>query len=129
MIYRLHDAGRSASKRPKQRRDCVVRAISLALGMAYDDTYEALAEASRTSGRSTAKDVWQPWLTARATRHSFPAVAGQKRMSLAEFCSTHPRGRWVAQCAGHVVAVVDGIPHDDSEPRSTACVYAAWEAR
>jgi hypothetical protein len=122
------DAGRGLSKRPRQDRDCVVRAIATAFRSRYDDVYDALAEAGRKCGRSTAKSVWQGKLNRCATRHSFPAVAGEPRLNVVTFSTDHGhKGRWVVQCAGHLIAVCDGVVYDDSEPRYNACVYAAWK--
>lgn len=126
MNFVADDGGRSASKRPKQRNDCVVRAIAIASERPYDEVYDELAAAGRQCGRGTAKNVWQVLLSDRGERIAFPAVAGQARMKPAEFCRRFPSGRWVIQMAGHVAAVVDGVVHDDFQPRETACVYAAW---
>jgi hypothetical protein len=123
------DGGRATSKRPKQRRDCVVRAIAIAAERPYDDVYEKLADAGRKCGRSTAKSVWQTWLDQLARKTSFPAEKGSLRMNLERFCQTHDRGRYVVQCAHHVLAVVDGVARDDDVPRWDACVYAAWLAK
>src|SRR5438067_639535 len=81
----------------------------------------------RESGRGTPMKVWQRWLAARAERTAYPAVAGQPRMTLELFARREgTRGRFVAQCAKHVVAVVDGVVHDDGRPDGARCVYAAW---
>lgn len=127
MNYVTDDGGRSHSNRPKQRNDCVVRAIAIASARPYDEVYDEMASAGRKSGRGTSKDVWQVWLSERADRVSFPAVAGQERMKPGTFCQLYPVGRWVIQMAGHVAAVVDGVVHDAEKPRETACVYAAWQ--
>ncbi len=58
----------------------------------------------------------------------FPARKGKPRMTGAEFCRKHPRGRFILRMANHVAAVKDGQVYDtwDSTGR---CVYAAWEMR
>lgn len=127
MRFTKNDAGRSASRRSKQRNDCVIRAIAIVFEQDYDEVYDLFAKLGRKSGRGVAKRVWQKRLNAIADRTPYPAVAGQPRMSLADFAATDGReGRWVVQCAGHLVAVIDGVVHDDGRPRSTACVYAVW---
>src|SRR5688500_1598890 len=109
--YQINDAGRDKSARPKQRMDCVVWAIAIAVGREYDHVYDWLAKHGRKSGRSTPKNVWQPLLDAyRGMRkHSFPAVTGRPRMNLRRFCEQHPHGKYVVQCAKHVLAVIDGV--------------------
>lgn len=41
------DAGRSASRRPRQKNDCTVRALALARGLTYDEAYDTLKAAGR----------------------------------------------------------------------------------
>jgi hypothetical protein len=121
------DAGRSISKRSKQRNDCVVRAIAVCRDMAYDEAYDLVAGLGRKSGRSTPKKIWQKYCNDHAEKHSFPAVAGESRMNLENFAKSHRKGKWLVQMAGHVVAVIDGNVYDDSRPNYNMCVYAAWE--
>lgn len=120
------DAGRSASKRPKQKNDCTVRALATVMGLPYDEAYDILAEAGRKCSRGFAFPKWinaQPW----AKKHSFPAVKGQRRMNPATFAQQFPRGRFICQVAKHVFAVVDGVLIDLHENAPDRCIYAAWE--
>jgi hypothetical protein len=125
--FQKSDAGRSQSKRPKQKKDCVVRAVALAFEIPYDTAYEAMAEEGRKSGCGTPKKAWQGWLNSRAMRVPFPAESGRPRMNLERFAAEHTTGRWVVQMAGHLVSVIDGVVHDDEMPKQLMCVYAAWK--
>lgn len=81
----ITDAGRSTSKRPRQRDDCTVRAVAIALDLSYDDAYELLASAGRKCGKRFQLDDWlkfQPF----ARRESFPAAKGERRMNPVRFC-------------------------------------------
>ena len=73
-MYMKNDGGRASSKRPKQKNDCVVRAIAVAFNLPYDDVYETMADLGRKCGRGTDKDAWQSWINMKATKHSFPAM-------------------------------------------------------
>ena len=128
MKYQFNDGGRAKSKRPRQKNDCVVRAISLALDQGYDFIYESLSSSGRRCSRSTPKKVWQPFLDLNKdmVKFSFPAKAGVPRVNLHDFCESFPDGRFVVQMAKHLTAVVDGVVQDDFEPRFNMCVYAAW---
>jgi hypothetical protein len=44
-----YDAGRSLSRRPRQQRDCTVRAIATACDLEYDHAYDLLKQAGRKS--------------------------------------------------------------------------------
>ncbi|KKN24343.1 hypothetical protein LCGC14_0895700 [marine sediment metagenome] len=41
------DAGRSQSKRPKQKNDCAVRSLSLVASVSYDTAYDYIAYLGR----------------------------------------------------------------------------------
>lgn len=125
--FQQNDGGRSKSKRSKQKNDCVIRAFAIAYNQDYDFTYDVMADAGRRCGRGTAKSIWKNWIEDRGTKISFPAVKGQKRMTPVEFCQKFPKGRFVLSMAKHLCAVIDGVVHDDCEPREDACVYNAWE--
>lgn len=128
MRFSIDDAGRSQSLRPKQKRDCVVRAIALASGMPYDSVYDGLAAMGRKCGRSTSKEIWKAYLDSPAwIKEVFPAIPGQARMHLESFRQGHPLGRFVVQMARHLTAVIDGVIRDDFEPRLEGCVYAVWK--
>jgi hypothetical protein len=127
-----NDGGRSASKRPKQRLDCVVRAVAIACQLDYDDAYDRAAYHGRQSGRGMQKDHIHALLMAIPSitgRHIFPAVKGSPRMNIERFAEANPTGRFILQCAGHYVACVDGTIYDDGRPRFDACVYSAWEVQ
>lgn len=125
------DGGRSKSKRPKQRNDCTVRAFVHATGLDYDLVYDAFAAGGRKSARGFNLDKW---LKANQGFHgwhfrklSFPAVKGMRRVNPVTFALKHRTGRWILNCAGHVMAVVDGVVMDDGKPNGHACVYGAIE--
>lgn len=121
------DGGRSKSKRPSQKMDCVVRAFAIVFDRDYDDVYDEIASAGRKSHRGTPKDIWKNWLNGKGERISFPAIVGQQRMTTGEFCRRFSKGKFVVQCAKHVFAVVDGVAYDTSKPRIDSCVYAVWK--
>ena len=117
MQFRKYDAGRSESKRPKQKQDCVVRAYALAFGKPYDEAFDLLAKMGRKPNTGTDRKTWQRLFGFKAERKSFPAVAGQKRMNLERFAKENPKGTFVVQMAGHLTFVRDGVVIDDFVPR------------
>lgn len=126
MKFNLNDGGKSVSLRPKQRRDCCVRAIAITRGWQYDEAHNVLASLGRETGKGTPKKIWKSVLKG-FERLSFPAQAGLARMNLETFCEEFPSGRFIVQMAGHLTAVIDGTVNDAFEPRNKGCVYAAWK--
>lgn len=123
------DAGRSTSKRPKQKNDCTVRAISLVFSIPYDEAYELLQEAGRKSHRGFSFNKWAKSYSASLVWTPFTAKKGQPRMNPITFCQTHPDGTWICKVAKHVFAVKDGVVLDESAPAETKCIYGAWAVK
>ena len=119
------DAGRSQSKRPRQRNDCTVRALALALDCPYDQAYDTLKTAGRIASKGFHFSEWinaQPW----ATKISFPAVKGERRMNPASFTKQYPIGRFVCKTSKHVFCVDEGVVYDELDNRPDRCIYTAW---
>lgn len=119
------DSGRATSRRPKQRNDCTVRALATARGIGYDEAYDLLASAGRKCGRSFVFSEWigcQAW----ASKISFPAAKGHRRMNPASFVRQFASGVYICKVAKHVFAVVDGVVFDVFENAPDRCIYTAW---
>ncbi len=129
MNYKFCDAGKVNSKRPKNKRDCVIRSIALVLNKPYDDIYNLMAKEGRKSSCGTDKFIWQTYLnqTKQFEKISFPAFIGKSRMNLEEFSKNYNQGKYVVQMAGHLTTVIDGIVLDTFQPRQYGCVYAVWK--
>ena len=123
------DAGRSQSKRPKQKNDCTVRALALTFDLSYDDAYDLLHQNGRRSGRPFPFPAWiqHAPLGQSLLWHSFPAVKGELRMRIATFCRLHPAGSWILLKSKHIFAVHNGVVLDEDAPRDNCCIYGAWE--
>jgi len=120
------DAGRSKSRRPRQKNDCTVRALALARGLGYDDAYERLKAAGRDCGQRFDLGRWlggQAW----ATKIPFPAIKGQPRMTPADFRRRYPVGTYICRVSKHVFVFIDGVVHDDAPLRDDRCIYTAWK--
>ena len=136
MKFQISDAGRSLSKRPKQKNDCTVRALSLVLDLSYDNVYEFLAsEGGICSNGFKLKDFLanedvhpqiQSLTNFQVQWRAFQAVKGKPRMNPPQFVQDFPQGRFILKTAGHVFAVIDGTTFDTVMPRSNRCVYGCW---
>lgn len=129
MKYQFNDAGRAKSKRPKQKNDCVVRALTLAFEKPYDEIYEALKTQGRKCSSGTKKDIWKSFLT-NYEKLSFPAIKGKKRMNSLVFNSApYNKGIYIVQTAKHLYTQIDGIIFDTFEPELDRCVYCAYKIK
>lgn len=111
--------------------DCSVRAVAVAFEIPYLEAWELLY---KLQGQDRACSFKLPEFLRRHPFHfpklveyiAFPAVRGRKRMTGAEFCRTHPNGRYMLRLAHHVCAAVDGQVIDRWNS-TTKCVYGAWK--
>jgi hypothetical protein len=128
-LFRLDDGGRSASRRPKQRNDCTVRAVAIAEGLEYDLAYDELKDAGRQCARTFRFTEWANKQPERFEKISFPAVKGQPRMNVERFCRQFTEGHYILNTAKHVMAVKDGVVHDADPPGMERCVYTAYRVQ
>lgn len=135
----ITDGGRKeAGYKHKESGDCVCRAISIATGKTYQEVYDDLniyAKKERPRGnkkRSSANNGVK-----KATIKKYMASLGWKwnpTMKIGSGCKVHlkkeelPSGRLVVSVSRHLVAVIDGIIHDNHDPSrgGMRCVYGYW---
>lgn len=127
--FRWNDAGRSTSKRPKQKNDCTVRAIALTCKVSYDEAYDAVATMGRKSGQrwdipKKPFELFGNYLI----WHPLQAVKGEPRMRCCDMDQIS--NRMILRISKHVFAVVDGVVLDTScDYMFENCVYGYWTVR
>ena len=98
--------------------DCVVRAISVALNISWDDAHYMLSELSRAMGEMpSADDVWGAVLRQHGFRRSAIPNTCPDCYTTKDFAQDHPHGVYVLGFGGHCTAVIDGV------------VWDAWDSR
>lgn len=117
----------------KNNLDCQLRAICAVTGADYDEVYKKMKEGGWRTNRSSSKGDWTDNIVTtlehfgfKARKISFPAVAGQKRMSIEKFVDTYTTGQYIIRVSKHVAGVVDGTVKD-TWIKWDKCVYFAWE--
>lgn len=126
------DAGRSKSKRPKQKADCAIRTLAKLLALDYDEAYEMLQGAGRKCNRgfdieahfrkntAWASDGGPDGCTVYFRLHKMPwtkdhhEVGQARRYRISDFLRRHPDGHFAVVTAKHVFAVVNGQVFDDA---------------
>lgn len=133
-----HDGGRAAAGYRGETGDCVTRAIAIATDMSYQTTYELINEAARRERprgkkrRSSARTGVQPSTIRRVMTEL--GWRWTPTMAIGTGCRVHlradelPGGRLVVSVSKHMVAVIDGVIHDNHDPSrdGTRCVYGYY---
>ncbi len=146
--WKYHDGGRlNAGLGSTAIGDCATRAITIATEGDYETVYHDLFELTRTmTEKSRAK-----WAVKSRKRGPSPRDGVFKEvytryltdlgwewtptMHIGSGCTTHlrkdelPIGRVIARCSKHLVAVIDGVCYDTSDPSrgGSRCVYGYWQ--
>lgn len=140
MSINITDGGRAAAGYRGKTGDCVVRAIAVATGRAYQDVYDQInqiAERERPRGRKKRSDARTGVHKPTIRRYmEWIGWTWTPTMAIGSGCTVHlkadelPRGRLVVSVSKHLVAVIDGIIHDshDSTRDGTRCVYGYWSS-
>lgn len=133
------DGGRAAAGFKGDAGDCVVRAIAIASGKHYREVYDAinrrakLERAGKRGRRSNAREGVYRRTYERYLREELGAT-WTPTMLVGSGCKVHlradelPAGRLVVSVSKHMVAVVDGVVYDTSDPTrgGERCVYGYY---
>lgn len=134
--YEYDDGGRALAGFIGNPRDCVTRAIAIATQKPYKEVYDALneiAKKERTGKRKRHKSNARNGVH-RYTYQQYLESLGWMwipTMKVGSGCRVHlrgdelPKGRLIVKVSKHMVAVIDGIVHDnhDSTRNGERCVY------
>lgn len=93
--------------------DCAVRAVAVATGRTWDDTYRLLTQYGfMMKNLPNADSVWGEALKNDGfTRYIIPDTC-PACYTVGDFCRDHPSGTYVVGTGTHVVAVIDGDYYD-----------------
>ncbi len=104
--------------------DCAVRAVSVALGVDWEEAYDLISDAGYNMGDMPSSDsVWGAVLR----QHGFYRKAIPNTCpdcyTAEDFAQNHPRGVYVLGFGGHVATIVDGIIYDAWNSSNEIPVY------
>ena len=117
MSYKFYNANALG----KFHNDCTVRAISLAEGKTWDETYKELSIIAQRNG-IILEDVnfIEPLLDSRYNRVDF------NEKYVGEFAREHPKGVYLITMNGHITCCIDGVIYDTFDCRDRI-MWSAWE--
>jgi len=93
--------------------DCVIRAVSLALGESWQDVYSDIAIKGFILADMPSSDaVWTSYIRGKGFKVKPLPDTCPACYTLRDFCADHPTGTYIVKCSEHVVTVVDGDYYD-----------------
>lgn len=93
--------------------DCVIRAISIAEDMSWDDTFvELVLKSFEMKDIPSSNVVWSAYLRDLGySRHVIPDTCPDC-YTIEDFTVDHPTGEYILATGSHVVAVINGDYYD-----------------
>lgn len=104
--------------------DCVIRAVSKALGKEWNDTYLDLClKGLLMSDMPSANHVWGSYLRDNGyERHILPNDCPDC-YTVKDFCDEYNQGTYILALNGHVICVVDGDYYDSWDSGNEVPIY------
>lgn len=98
----------------KSTGDCVIRAISKALGKTWDEVYVGLCLEGFLNGDwGNSDDTWGKYLHRNGFRRHFIPDDGLGAYTVSDFAKENPHGTYILSMPGkHVLCVKDGVLFD-----------------
>jgi hypothetical protein len=139
--WTFDDGGRAASGRRGHAGDCVVRAIAIATGADYDDTYDRMARGNaslavrrdgsrraRSARNGVAPVVYKAHLAAAGWVWTATMGFGTGTTHHVAVDEVPMVGPVILRLSRHLVAVVDGVVRDTGDPGrgGSRAVYGWW---
>lgn len=104
--------------------DCVIRAISIAFNIPWEDAYVDLADQGFTKcDMPSSNDVWSSYLLDNGFRRKIIPDTCPDCYTIHDFCQDHPRGLYIVATGSHVVAVIDGDYYDSWDSGNEVPIY------
>ncbi len=101
--------------------DCVIRAVSVAEGISWDEAYDELSDYARDIGlMMNSVEAVERYLDERYNRVPFYTE------TVGEFIYNHPVGIYLITMKNHITVLKDGINYDTFDCRDRA-MWSAWE--
>lgn len=113
----------------KQVGDCVIRAVSAALGQDWETTYAEIAlEGYMLCDMPSANHVWGAYLRRKGFTRSIIPDECPDIYTVKDFCRDHPHGTYILSLEGHVVCAIDGEYLDTWESGDNVVLYY-WQRK
>ena len=103
--------------------DCTVRAISIATGMNWEDTYTALAlQGFLMCDMPSSNIVWGTYLKKKGFNR-YPMPESEEVITVSDFCKMFPEGIYILALETHVVTCINGDYFDTWDSGDEMPIY------
>lgn len=104
--------------------DCAVRAVSVAIGVDWEQAYDLITDAGYAMGDMPSSDsVWGAVLRQHGFYRSAIPNSCPDCYTAEDFAADNPYGTFVLGFGGHVAAVKDGVIYDSWDSRNEIPQY------
>ena len=104
--------------------DCVVRALSKALGQKWEETYiDLCVEGVLKCDLPSANSVWGAYLRRKGFEREIIPNTCPDCYTVGRFADEHPRGTYILALSGHVVCVQDCVIYDSWNSENEIPLY------
>lgn len=104
--------------------DCVIRAISIATGQSWEDTFEGLTKiAFQMKDMPSSNSVWAAYLKHLGFSKDIIPDTCPDCYTVRQFAFEHPRGTYILGTGTHAVAVVNGDYYDSWDSGDEVPIY------
>ena len=105
--------------------DCTVRAISLATGATWDETYEKLSHFAQSQAIMPDEVLHIDQFLGRRYQK---ICHGKQYISVGQFADEHREGVYLVTMNGHITCVIDGVIWDTFDP-SERLVWESYKVK
>ncbi len=104
--------------------DCAVRAVSIALGVSWDEAFDMIAENAKQMGVMMHHNAaWGSVLRQHGFKRAIIPNRCPDCYTAEEFCMEHPRGVYVLGFNSHTATVIDGDLYDTWNSSNEIPIY------
>lgn len=104
--------------------DCVIRAISTALGQSWEETYiELCLQGYLMSDLPSSNAVWNTYLKNKGYAREFVRNDCPDCYTIADFAEEHPTGTYIIGTGTHATVIIDGDIFDTWDCSAEQPIY------
>ena len=113
----------------RQTGDCVIRALAIATGQSWRDTYRQLCDlGEKYADLPNSNMIWNMFLRRRGAKQFLLPENCPECITVQAFCERYPEGIYVIGTGDHAICVIDGDWYDTFDSGTEVPGYF-WRVR